>query len=92
MNREAEAARGAPNRPVRRTLLAVLGYGAVAAVLLPAADEVRRIMALPQMFGQALRLMLLIGLPIAMVLAWIYPSLGRGGAGSATKGDTPRED
>ena len=72
------------DRPVRRVVIVLAIYAVVAVVVLPASDWARRILALPELFADLLRLGIVLGIPVAALLAWHYPSLGHG--------DTPRGD
>ena len=66
---------------VRRVLIVLLFYAAVAWVVLGGAGWLQTALALPQLFDDLLRLGLVLGVPIAMVIAWRYPHLGGGESG-----------
>lgn len=68
--------------PFRRIALVVLIYVAVGWVVLGAGGWLRRVLALPQLFQTLLALGLMVGLPVAAILAWKYPDLGPDARGS----------
>lgn len=61
-------------------MLVGLGYAIVAALVLGVAGWIRPILALPADFPRLLRVMVTVGFPIALVIAWHYPSIGHHGA------------
>jgi hypothetical protein len=65
------------DRPIRRVVMVLAVYVAVAAVILPATDWARRLFALPGLFADLVRVGLAAGLPFAAILAWKYPTLGQ---------------
>ena len=72
---------------VRRIAVVLIGYLVVAWLVLGVADWARPVLALPVLFPRLLRNGLAAGLPIALLLAWYYPSMGHHGADSEqTKG------
>ena len=66
--------------PLRRALVVGAGYVATAWVVLRVAAWVRPIFALPELFLVLLRWGVVLGLPVAVLLAWHYPRLGHHGA------------
>ena len=56
----------------------MLAYAVGAALLLPALDWLQRVLALPPLFGTLARGGMLLGVPLAIVIAWRYPELGAG--------------
>ena len=80
--------------PIRRVLWVMLAYGVGAAVMLPALDWLQRVLALPPLFGMLARGGMLLGVPLAILIAWRYPELGAGETtllnDSAVRDDTRR--
>ena len=64
--------------PIRRVLWVLLAYAVGAAVVLPGIDWLQRVLALPPQFGTLARGGMLLGVPLAIVIAWRYPELGPG--------------
>ncbi len=64
--------------PLRRITYVLLAYLPVAWIVLGFAGWLRRVLALPQLFDSLLRGGLVLGLPLAALLAWKYPELGNG--------------
>ena len=64
--------------PIRRVLWVLLAYAVGAAVVLPGIDWLQRVLALPPQFGTLARGGMLLGVPLAIVIAWRYPELGAG--------------
>ena len=64
--------------PIRRVLWVLLAYGVGAAVVLPALDLLQRVLALPPLFGALARGGMILGVPLAIVVAWRYPESGEG--------------
>ena len=64
--------------PIRRVLWVLLAYAVGAAVVLPGIDWLQRVLALPPQFGTLARGGMLLGVPLAIVIAWRYPELGSG--------------
>ena len=56
----------------------MLAYAAGAVFLLPMLDWLQRVLALPPLFGTLARGGTLLGVPLAIVIAWRYPELGAG--------------
>ena len=65
---------------LRRVVLVGLAYGVVAAFVLSVAGWIRPILALPADFPRLLRVMVTVGFPIALLIAWHYPNIGHHGA------------
>lgn len=66
--------------PRARVAIVLAAYALGAWVLLPMLDGLQRVLFLPEMFGWMARAALLLGIPVAVVLAWRYPNVGgRGG-------------
>ena len=63
-----------------RVGVVLAGYALAAWLLLPMLDGLQQVLFLPEMFGQLARLGLVLGIPVAAVLAWRYPDVG-GGSG-----------
>lgn len=68
---------------VRRVLIVLLFYAAVAWLVLGGAGWLQTALALPRLFDDLLRLGLALGVPIAVVIAWRYPRLGGGESGQS---------
>lgn len=64
--------------PIRRVLWVLLAYAVGAAVVLPGINWLQRVLALPPQFGTLARGGMLLGIPLAIVIAWRYPELGAG--------------
>ena len=64
--------------PIRRVLWVMMAYGVGAAMVLPALDWLQRVLALPPLFGTLARGAMLLGVPLAILIAWRYPELGAG--------------
>jgi hypothetical protein len=64
--------------PLRRVLWVMLAYAVGAAFLLPMLDWLQRVLALPPLFGTLARGGMLLGVPLAIFIAWRYPALGAG--------------
>lgn len=68
------------SRPaVTRVGVVLAAYALGAWILLPMLDGLQQVLFLPEMFGRLARLGLILGIPIAAVLAWRYPHVGGGG-------------
>lgn len=67
---------------LRRVLLTLLGYVLVASLVLGAARTVAGILALPPLFLTLLAGMVVLGIPLAVAVAWTYegPDDGSDGA------------
>lgn len=65
--------------PLRRIAAVLLGYAAVTWVVLKGSDWLRRVLALPELFETLLVAGLVLGVPVAVLMAWKYPELGHGG-------------
>lgn len=61
----------------RRIALVLGAYAVGALLLLPVLDTVQRVLLLPELFGRLARAGLLVGVPLAAVVAWRYPEIGR---------------
>lgn len=61
---------------VARVGIVLVGYALGAWLLLPMLDGLQRVLFLPEMFGWMARAALLLGIPVAVVLAWRYPDVG----------------
>jgi hypothetical protein len=72
--------------PVRRVGAVLLVYAVVGVVVLIGAGWLRQLLALPDLFEELLRGGLLLGVPVAAVVAWRYPTLGDGGAAQEREG------
>lgn len=64
---------------LRRVVITLVVYAAVAAALLPLLGFLQRGLALPPLFGTLARGLLVAGAVAAGLLAWAYPRLGQGG-------------
>ena len=72
---------------VRRIAVVLIAYAVVAWLVLGVAEWARPVLALPVLFPRLLRNGIAVGLPIALLLAWYYPSMGHhGGEPEITKG------
>ena len=67
--------------PFRRIALTLVAYVAVGWVVWGVAGWFRRALALPELFETLLSVGLLVGLPLAGLLAWRYPDLGPSSGG-----------
>lgn len=57
----------------------VLGfYGVGVLLLLPALDALQRVLFLPELFHRLSRVVMVLFVPVAVVLAWRYPNVGDG--------------
>lgn len=65
---------------LRRVVLVGLAYGVVAVLVFAVAGWVRPILALPAAFPRMLRMMVGVGFPVALLIAWHYPNIGHHGA------------
>jgi len=63
-----------------RIAVVLIAYVVVAWLVLGVAEWARPVLALPVLFPRLLRNGLAVGLPIALLLAWYYPSMGHHGA------------
>lgn len=61
---------------VRRVVWTLAVYGLVAAVLLWAVPSIQRLFLLPPLFARAVKLALVLAIPVVAALAWRYPSVG----------------
>lgn len=66
-------------------MLVGLAYGVVAALVLGVAGWIRPVLALPATFPRMLRVMVAVGFPIALLIAWHYPNIGHHGAGPGSE-------
>jgi len=64
--------------PIRRVALVLVGYAATGWLVFHFGGWLRRVLVLPPLFDELLRVGLVVGVPIAAVLAWYYPRLGHG--------------
>lgn len=62
--------------PLRRVLLVLIAYAAGAWLVLLLAGWLGRVLALPPLFATLVRGLAIVGLPVAIMLAWRYPELG----------------
>lgn len=74
--------------PLRRALAVGAGYAVTAWVVMRVAAWARVVFALPDLFLVLLRWGVGLGLPVAILLAWHYPSLGHHGAPPPGAGDS----
>lgn len=74
---------------VRRVLLTLAFYAVLAVVVMVGAGWLRSLLALPGTFERYLRWGLLLGVPLAAVVAWKYPSMGDGEREGPRAGDPP---
>ena len=63
---------------LRRILLVEIGYGVCALLAWWAIDPVRQTFLLPSLFSTLARGALILGVPLAALMAWRYPDLGGG--------------
>ena len=66
------------DRPMCRVVIVLAIYVVVTVLILPVTDWAKRLFALPGLFSDLVRVGLVLGLPVAAILAWIYPTLGHG--------------
>ena len=64
---------------IRRVVLVLLCYAVASVVVLLGASILSRLLALPDLFSRALHIGLILGVPISIVVAWIYPQIGVSG-------------
>lgn len=64
--------------PLRRVLWVLIAYAGGAWLVLLLAGWLLRVLALPPLFGMLVRVLVVVGAPVAALLAWRYPELGRG--------------
>jgi hypothetical protein len=57
-------------------VLAVYALGVL--LLLPALDALQRVLFLPELFQRLSRVVMVLFVPVAVVLAWRYPNVGNG--------------
>jgi hypothetical protein len=63
-----------------RVGIVLSAYALGAWLLLPMLDALQRVLFLPELFNRLARGALLLGVPVAIALAWRYPDVGdRGG-------------
>ncbi|MDX1646363.1 MAG: hypothetical protein R3304_04385 [Longimicrobiales bacterium] len=79
------------DEPLRRTLLVLLAYVVVAYPVVLLGGWLRRVLALPPLFETLLHGGLVLGVPVAAVLAWRYPELAAVDDDTEPAG-TPGED
>ncbi len=72
--------------------MVLLAYGAGAWVIVLAADWFRRAFALPGIFETLLYGGLILGAPLAAMMAWRYPDLGNDGVPAADRNGRPPAD
>jgi hypothetical protein len=65
---------------LRRVALVLTGYVLVAWFVLGIARWLQGVLALPPLFGTLLTGVLIIGLPVALAVAWRYPQIGESSA------------
>lgn len=53
-------------------------YGVGVLLLLPALDALQRVLFLPELFHRLSRVVMVLFVPVAVVLAWRYPNVGNG--------------
>lgn len=77
--------------PVRRVLTVLVVYAVVGGIVLVGGSWLRQLLALPGVFEDLLRAFLLVGVPVAAVVAWRYPTLGDGAGalGAEEEGEGP---
>ena len=76
--------------PLRRVSLVLLVYVGAGWVLLGGAGWLRRTLALPESFDLLIRGALLVGVPIAIWIAWHFPQIGHHGREPDRTGGPPR--
>jgi hypothetical protein len=64
--------------PLRRILSVLIAYAAGAWLVLLLAGWLGRVLALPPLFATLVRGLAVVGVPVAVLLAWRYPELGAG--------------
>lgn len=73
--------------PLRRVVMVLTVYLIVGWVVLGVAEWARRVLVLPGQFETLLRGGMLLGIPLAALLAWKYPTLGQSGATDGAGGE-----
>lgn len=64
---------------VRRVVIVLLSYAVGSVIVFLTASVLSRILALPELFPRALLIGLILGVPISITVAWIYPNIGLSG-------------
>ena len=70
--------------PIRRVAWVLLTYATVAWLVLRGADWLRGVLALPTLFRTLAIALTVMGVPVAILVAWCYPELG-GSEGAASQ-------
>ena len=73
--------------PLRRVVMVLAVYLIVGWVVLGGGRMARRVLVLPGQFETLLRGGMLLGIPLAALLAWKYPTLGQSGATDGAGGE-----
>jgi hypothetical protein len=64
---------------IRRVIIVLLSYAVGSIIVFLSASVLSRILALPELFPRALLIGLILGVPISIIVAWIYPNIGLSG-------------
>jgi hypothetical protein len=64
---------------IRRVVIVLLSYAVGSVIVFLSASVLARILALPDLFPRALLIGLILGVPISITVAWIYPKIGLSG-------------
>ena len=64
---------------IRRVIIVLLSYAVGSVIVFLSASVLARILALPDLFPRALLIGLILGVPISITVAWIYPKIGLSG-------------
>lgn len=64
---------------IKRVVIVLLSYTAGSVIVLQGASVLSRVLALPDLFLHALLIGLILGVPISIIVAWIYPNVGLSG-------------
>ena len=75
---------------MRRVAWVLVAYAAVSWAVLRGAGWLGGVLALPPLFRTLTVGALLVGVPVAVLLAWRYPDLGQGTRGSAPPASSAR--
>ncbi len=64
--------------PWRRMLKVLLAYSVLSLLLMPFLQGLQRLLFLPELFMRLASGALILGLPLALLVAWRYPDIGGG--------------
>ncbi len=67
-----------PGSPWWRLLKVFVAYAVSSVLLMPFLQGLQRLLCLPDLFMRLALGALVLGLPLALLVAWRYPDIGRG--------------